>query len=447
MTTHNSAKYRRARSFLIGLRGAAHLALLAIPLLAIAPASRADESAKNAILFIGDGMGFSQVSAGRIYKGGAAGGKLALDAFPQTAFVRTWCANRMVTDSAAAGTAMACAIKTNAGFLGITPDGKPVDSILKLAKAQGKSIGLVTTTTVTHATPAAFYANISDRGSEAEIADQLLAYGQIDLVIGGGREFFTPETENDEETGAPGKRKDGRNLMHEAETKGYRLVRRQSEHDALLADLDAGKAPEKLLALFSPGMMSYEFERSKDVWGEPSLRQMTELAIRMLSRNPKGYFLMVEGGRIDHACHSNQALLAATDMVAFDDAVAAGAESLAKHPDTFILVTADHETGGMAINGYPPIEVKEKGLFTTAPYPNLRDIVTFASGPGADRKAMEGVNRDEPRYRQPSLNQMGSAAHTAVDVGAWSMGPGSSAVHGSIDNTDIAKILRRALRL
>ena len=403
----------------------------------------------SAILFIGDGMGPAQVTAARIYQANARDGRLALDSIEQVALVRTYSNDQMVTDSAAAATALATGHKTNNGVISLDENGATLETVLELAKAAGKSVGLVTTTRITHATPACFFAHISERGEESEIARQLIDYGRVDVVMGGGRGFFLGSEQRDEESGRPGRRQDNRDLLAEAGRIGYRVIARRSEFDEIRAEVRSGSDPGKILALFSESHMAYEIEREKDRWGEPSIAEMTELAIAILSRNPRGYFLMVEGGRIDHAAHANRARRAVTDLLAFDDAVKAGLDSLRQFPNTLIVVTGDHETGGMAINGYPPIEVGGIELFQAPAGDDSPDIVTFATGPGGDRDSSRESVQSDPDFQplQPALVNRSSASHTAVDVLLWAAGEGAEAFHGTMENSEAGQAIIDALGL
>jgi alkaline phosphatase len=385
-------------------------------------------------------MGMAQVTAARIYKGNARDGRLALDDFPHTAFVRTYAADAMVTDSAASATAMATGFKTNNRMISVAPDGARLPTLLEAAKKSGKSVGIVTTTRVTHATPAAFYAHVADRDDELHIAAQLIDESRVDLILGGGRGSFLPSTVTDAEFSTPGLREDGRNLIELAVSKGYLLLERQTDVDALMAAVDADEAVLPLLGLFNPSHMAYEAERMADPWGEPSLASMTRIAIEVLSRNPKGYFLMVEGGRIDHACHSNQARLALEDLLAFDEAAAEGLRAAESVDGPIVVVTADHETGGLALNGYPEIGVSGDALMTLGSDAGP-DILTFATGPGARRLPGSSASPAGLDSTQASLNHLDSAAHTGVDVGLWAAGPGSEAFDGTLDNTDVGRLL------
>lgn len=399
---------------------------------------------KNAILFVGDGMGVAQTTAARVYQKNARDGRLTLDTFRHVALVRTYSANTMVTDSAAAATALASGHKTNALMVGQLPDGTPVSSVLQRAKSSGRSVGIVTNTTVSHATPAAFYAHSERRSPEAPLVDQLIAYGEIDLVLGGGRRYFLSQGADDPETGDRSGRGDDRDMIEEARGKGYRYIQRLSEFEDVQRDLASVK---KLLGLFSSGAMAYELERGEDRWGEPSLEQMTRLAIAMLQRNPEGYFLMVEGGRIDHGGHENKALHVVHETLAFDRAIAAALELTQNTDDTLIVVTADHETGGLAINGYADVEVGGVDMFSTPAGLGGDFIVTFATGPGADGENQGGLDREAHDYRQPAAVKVTPAVHTGVDVVAYAAGPGADSFFGTLNNSDIGQKLIALLGL
>lgn len=415
-----------------------HLVVLLIAYGLVSPVAFAQE-AKNAILFIGDGMGIAQTTAARIYEGNARDGELTLDSFENVALTRTYSADTMVTDSAAAGTAIATGHKTNTRMVGQLPDGTKLESIIKKAKSAGKSIGVVSNTTITHATPASFYASGPSRYDEAGFAAQLVEYGQIDIVLGGGREVFIPREENDPENGDRGARKDGRNLIEEAKAKGYTYIDRASA----LSKVGEGK----VLGLFSPGMMSYESSRKNDKWGEPSLEEMAEFAISRLSKNPNGYVLMIEGGRIDHASHSNRGMDTVIEVLAFDRAIKKALDMTGDANDTLVVVTADHETGGMAINGYGEIDISDSKLFSEKVIIGGEHIVTYATGPGANPDANGDRAKDDPGYKQPAVVPMSSAAHTGVDIITYAAGPGATQYRGTIENTDVAKFIMNALGL
>jgi alkaline phosphatase len=337
----------------------------AAPLPAAAP--------KNVIFFLGDGMGMTTMTAARIYAVGEDG-DLTMDTLPETAFVKTFSNDAQVTDSAPSMSAYMTGVKMNNEVLSMSSDtvaidpaldangnklanncgsknGAPVTTLLEMAKAGGLSAGVVTTTRVTHATPASTYSHICHRDLENDIAaaavpggagyNSALGTSGLDVLLGGGAQFFMPVKDG-------GKRADGRNLISEMKAKNYTFASNSTEFNAI----DASKA-ERLFGLFTPSHMSYDLDR--DPAKEPSLAEMTTKAMDVLSKNKKGYFLMVEGGRIDHALHETTAKKALQDTVAFDTAIkAALAKAKVNDPElknTLIVVTADHDHT-LVLNGY-----------------------------------------------------------------------------------------------
>lgn len=389
----------------------------------------------SAVLFIGDGMGPAYVTATRVARGGSRG-RLRIDGLPYTALSRTHSADSPVTDSAAAASAMACGQKTANGVLCEDAsavygkqDGRKLESIAAWAKRRGLRVGLVTTTTVTHATPAAFYAHEKDRDNEAGIARQAVESG-FHFLLGGGRKFF-PE-----------------DVRAEAGAAGWTVV---ETADALRA---IGGLDHRVLGLFADGHLPYEPEieaaRKRMDGGEgdaaartaPTLPEMTRWAIDGLRKTGQPFFLMVEGGRIDHAGHANWARTLVDETAAFDEAIGYAVDRL-DPKTTLVLVTADHETGGLALNGYPD---EKDGIWSAyrdpwgekgdEPYP----VLTFSSGPGTKRQTRQApYGADDPR---PSGLSLGSAAHTGVDVVLYAWGAGAERVHGTLENTAIYTILR-----
>ncbi len=287
---------------------------------------------KNIILMIGDGMGFSQLTLGRLAKGSLAieecpvGGVMTTHPLPSSG---------VITDSAAAGTALATGYKTDNGIISQTPEGKALYTVLENARDKGKATGLVTTTRITHATPAVFAAHIDDRDNENAIAEQLVN-ADVNVLLGGGLRHFIPEGHEGS------KRNDDRNLVKEMESKGYAFAKdRQGLLDV------TSKDEGKILGLFKGSHMSYELDR--DVKKEPSIAEMTKAALEILSKDQEGFFLMVEGGRIDHASHANDTPTTMTDMMAFDEAVKAALDFAKMDGNTLVIVTADHATGGLSI--------------------------------------------------------------------------------------------------
>ncbi len=388
---------------------------------------------RSAVLFIGDGMGPAYVTATRVAKGGSAG-RLHLDDFPYTALVRTWSATGPVTDSAAAATAYACGRKTVNGVLCEDAtavygkrDGGRLESIARWAKRRGLRVGLVTTARVTHATPAAFYAVEDNRDQERAIARAAIDSG-LDFILGGGRRFFAAEAPRVATDGwQPSDRDD---LVAAARTRGWRVVMTGEE----LRKVTALSRP--VLGLFDADHLPYEAPAPIAPRPAPTLRDMTRWAISVLRRSGRPFFLMVEGGRIDHAGHESWARTLVDETAAFDDAIGE-ATRLLDPKSTMILVTADHETGGLAINGYPE---EKDGLFGTvpsdegaAPHP----VLTFAGGPGT-REGPRGApyGADDPR---PTL--FVDSAHTGVDVILYGWGAGAWQVRGTLDNTAVYVLL------
>ena len=388
-------------------------------------------SAKNVILLIGDGMGFPQLTLARIAKANEnlteyGPSRLFMDSMDQTGYVRTSSSNSFVTDSAPAATAMATGQKTNNGVLGedvtaiqYVRDGANLTTILEMAEKTGLSTGLVTTTRITHATPAGFYAHVDNRDNESEIADQLLN-SNVEVMMGGGLQYFVDKNESDP-IGSKGKRTDGRDLLQEFQAKGYVFVYNESAFQRIYAN-----NTEKLLGLFDSSHMLYERERELSPEKEPSVAEMTGKAISILSKNDKGFFLMVEGGRIDHACHARNLSNTIGDTLAFDDAVKTALDFASGRNDTLVIVTADHECGGLVLQP-ENLSSYESG--------SINPI--FASGT---------TKTPGPRY--DFITEMEEATHTAVDVPIMATGPGAEKVsRGMLDNTQIFSIIREALGL
>lgn len=288
------------------------------------------QGVKNLVLMIGDGMGIQQVTAARVASRGADG-SINVDRIKYTGFALTHSANNLITDSGAAGTALATGYKTNNGFIAISPSQEKLKSILILAGELGKKVGIVTTTNLTDATPAAFGANNISRQNKAEIAADLLNK-DIDLLLGGGLDTFGAD---------PFTRQPKPNsLIKEAEKKGYTFI----DTTAGLKNLATA---ERVLGLFNFGDLNYYDERFVF---EPGLAEMTVQALRFLA-NEQGFFLLIEGGRIDDASHQNDPEKTIKETVEFDQAVGIVLDYAEKRGDTLVIVTADHQTGGFSLNG------------------------------------------------------------------------------------------------
>ncbi len=391
-----------------------------------------DPPARNVILFVGDGMGVSTVTAARILEGQRRGepgeeNRLAFETLPHVALSKTYNTDAQVSDSASTMTAMVSGIKTQTGVLGVdervrrgdhtSVEAARVPTILEEAEQRGLATGIVSTATVTHATPAGCYAHVPFRFWEndgrmptaareagfPDIARQLVEFPHgdgIEVALGGGRVHFRAKGEPDpEDARQPGGRLDGRDLTREwvADRAGAVYVWSQDQLDAL--DL---KATDYLLGLFEPLDMNWETDREQDEAGEPSLAQMTRVAIEILSRDEDGFFLMVEGGRIDHGHHAGNAARALADTIALSDAVRV-ALTQTDPRETLVVVTADH-SHTLTISGYPKrgnpilgkvvgpnwlgdgeVRIGRDGL--GLPYTTL----SYANGPG-----YTGASRDQP---------------------------------------------------
>jgi len=280
---------------------------------------------KNVILLIGDGMGVSTMSLARWYKDGQP---LSWDKYV-CGLVRTYSADNPITDSAAAATTMATGHKTKTGFLSVLPDEMnraPVATVLEGARLRGKSTGLVVTCNLQHATPAAFAAHYPRRSDYESICEQMV-YNQVDVLLGGGLKYFTG-------------RKDGEDLLAALKQKGYMIITNPEELKSA--------SSSKLAGLFAEVDLAYDLDR--DPAKEPSLAEMTGTAINLLSRNKNGFFLMVEGSKIDWANHDHDPVASVTDMMAFDRAVGVALDYALKEKNTAVIVVADHSTGGLTID-------------------------------------------------------------------------------------------------
>jgi len=279
----------------------------------------------NIILFIGDGMGVAHLTAARI-----ACGKLHMERFEVAGLLTTWSSDELVTDSAASATAMATGVKTRNGSISVDPGGNPLKTVIEFAEEKGMRTGLVSLCSVTHATPAAFASHVADREDNLEIARQM-ALGGVDVLIGGGLEYFLPAT-------AEGS----------ARTDTCDPLAALRERMAVVTSIDelrefGGKGSvAAFLAQNHPGPVG---ER------DYTLAELTNIAVTALSSRGNGFFLMVEGSQIDWEAHDNNAGGVVLETVDFDRAVGAGIDFAARDGGTLVIVTADHETGGFAVLG------------------------------------------------------------------------------------------------
>ena len=309
------------------------------------------EKPKNIIFLIGDGMGVAHVFAGMT----ANKGHLFIENCKTIGFSQTQAADRFITDSAAGGTALSTGTRTYYGAVAVDVNKKPLKTILEDAEEEGLATGLVSTSAITHATPAVFISHQPERSMYEEIAADFLKT-DIDVFIGGGKKHFT-------------ERKDGRNLVEELKAKGYRY----EENINKIKKVKKGK-----LAALTADMHNGRLEERGDM-----LPIATKTAINILSNNDKGFFLMVEGSQIDWGAHANSTIYIVEEMLDFDRAVGKALEFAAKDGETLVVVTADHETGGMAITGGSFDDGTVKAGFPTD-YHTAVMVPVFTYGPGAE---------------------------------------------------------------
>lgn len=385
----------------------------------ITPAGAADAApgARNIIFMVPDGMGLTCVTAARSFKNGPDGGPLGFETLPHIGYQRTHSADSTVTDSAAAASAWATGRKYNNGEISCADsdgDGRcdtAPPTILELAKARGKLAGLVATAQISHATPGAFGAHVRSRRCGAEIARQFITASRVDVVLGGGVYKTAPHCAVYPESFAPADKR--RYIIDLAQANGYAVVT-----DAAGLDQAVMKGDRKLLGLFEQngpgaGKTPERFRVDRRIpypAGEPTLAEMTRAALGILEDGDAGFFLLVEGSQIDWAGHANDLDYLLAETLAFDAAVGVVTRWIAAAPgrfdDTLLIVVADHETGGLAIDG--------------------------PSG---------GLSRQGERIRAG----WHSKKHTAQDTIIWSQGPGSAQLNRALDNTDLYRVMAAVL--
>ena len=306
---------------------------------------------KNVIMMIGDGMGVTAVFAGLT----ANGGHLFLDNFKQIGFSKTQSSDNYITDSAAGGTALSSGIKTYNGAIGVDTDTVAVKTILEMAEDKGMSTGLVSTSAITHATPASYIAHQGSRGSYEDIAADFLKT-DIDVFIGGGYKHFA-------------ERADKRDLTVDLKQKGYQVLRNMDDIYNVKTGKLAGLTAEEHNDPYPKRVMS--------------LPRSTETAVNILSQNKKGFFIMIEGSQIDWGGHQNNTGYLVREMLDFDQSIGKALEFAANDGETLIVVTADHETGGLALTGGNMQTGRIKGAFSTGDHTSVM-VPVFAYGPGAE---------------------------------------------------------------
>ena len=443
---------------------------------------------------------------------------LSFDLFPYTGMAKTYNVDTQTPDSAGTMTAIMTGVKTDSGIIGIDEDveradcstvaGNELVTALELAEIAGKSTGVVSTARVTHATPAATYAKSPERGfedisdieqridqgrAEANCADfedialQLVNFESnlqkrfpnahkidgIEVVMGGGRRHFLPKdpafNSPDAVSSTEGDRTDGRDLTAEwqAQYPNGEYIFDQAGFDAINPN-----TTERVFGLFNESHMHYEADRGNDIAGEPSISEMTAKAIDILDNNRKGFFLMVESGRIDHGHHAGSAYNALTDTIEFSKAVEAAVKAVNMR-ETLIIVTADH-SHVFTIAGYPkrgnpilgkvvPVGSDQPSLandglpYTTLGYTNGRGFADYGDETNADvrdeddvaagRIDTTNINTEASGYHQEALVPLGSETHAGEDVGIYGKGPGAHMVSGTNEQNVIFHVMNRAANL
>lgn len=435
-----------------------------------------EKRAKNVILFVGDGMGVSTLTAARILEGqmrGESGEEnyLSFERFPYTALVKTYNVDAQVADSAGTASAFNTGIKTRIGVINTPPTQNQeecaadtftaVTPLAYYAEKVGMSTGIVSTARLTHATPAAVYAHspLRDWEADSEVPDEAKAAGcrdiaqqildpmmgnGLEVALGGGRRNFVPEGER------KGKRQDGRDITAEWQQSAQNA--RYVETAEELAGIDIAST-SRLLGLFSSSHMDFHADHSAD---QPELADMTETAINMLSKNEDGFYLMVEAGRIDHGHHGGSAYNALNDTVALSAAVQKAIE-MVDLEETLILVTADH-SHVFTIAGYPqrgnpifgvvkePVTGEVSLMGDDKPYTTLG----YHNGPGAvsgDRPVLTDEITQDPKFQQQALIPRSSETHGGEDVALFGVGPWAHLVRGTMEQNVIFHIMDHALGL
>ncbi|CAF1108972.1 unnamed protein product [Rotaria sordida] len=433
--------------------------------------------AKNVILFLGDGMGISTITAGRIRKG-QMNGQLGedflteMEQFTHLGLSKTYNINFQTPDSAGTATAYLCGVKAQLGTIGVdgrakrsnctSSIGTNVTSILDWAQKAGKKVGIITTTRITHATPAAAYAHVPERDWESydtknfgisqtqegclDIAHQLVLHSPpIDLLFGGGRKHFYPNTKSDiENSKLYGSRTDNRSLIDEF-WRG-RFIWNKTEMDKIILGTQT-----PLMGLFEHNHMYYETDRKPNRYDKPSLSQMTKFAIEhFLNMKQNGFFLLIEGGKIDHGHHETRARYALDEFVEFDNAIGQ-AKAILKEKglldDTLLVVTADHShvftmgaysSRGSNILGFGSLENLNVSDIDKLPV----NIIAYGNGPNfpSPRNAtyLSSLDTNSSDYLSPAAQPLKDESHGGEDVAVYAHGPWSHLFVGTMEQHTIA---------
>jgi alkaline phosphatase len=436
----------------------------------------AQTQAKNIIFFLGDGMGPTTITAARIYRYREEG-LLNFERLDRTARIKTYSNDAMVTDSAPSMGAYMTGVKINNDVIslqGAKPlapgkdangnatvdrcgenNGSAPQTILELAKAAGRAVGAITTTELTHATPASTFSHVCNRNAAYTIAQQIVPGGAgynprlrdgVDVLMGGGRPHFTPF----DAKANPHGRADGRDLLAEFKARGYFVA-------ATRADMMSALPNRKFVGIYADSHLDYATVRKPT---QPTLAEMTGKSIELLSKNPKGFFLMVEGGKIDHALHDSNAKNALEEVVDFDNAIQAALERMRQLDPglehTLIVVTADHDHT-MVMNGYPkrgnPILGIVRDYATGQPAHDAdgKTYTTLVYGGGPNRQEVR-TDVDEARaqaldYHQEAAVRLPGEGHGGGDVKLYAAGAGAAPFKGTMENTRVFELMKAAAGL
>jgi alkaline phosphatase len=442
-------------------------------LVTLSASALAAPQAKNVIFFLGDGMGSNTITAARIYKVGEAG-LLDFERMERTARIKTYSADAQVTDSAPSMGAYMTGVKINNDVISLK-DAQPVKpgkdangnagidncganngtapmTILELAKAHGKSVGAITTTELTHATPASTFAHSCNRNLGYSIAQQIVPGGAgyntrlgdgVDVLMGGGRQHFTPFNAATNKHG----RADGRNLLDEMEARGYFVA-------STRADMLSAPVGRKFVGIYAAdGHLDYGLTRSAT---QPALAEMTAKAITLLAKNPKGFFLMVEGGKIDHALHDSNVKNALVETVDFDAAVQTAIDRMRVIDpgleNTLIVVTADHDhtivMNGTPKRGNPILDIVRGVDGQPARDADGKTYTTLVFGNGPNRPdgradVASGVALADA-YKQETGVRLSGEGHGGGDVKLFATGAGSAPFRGTMENTHVFDLMKAA---
>lgn len=423
-------------------------------------AKKDPEKAKNVIVLVMDGVSSNTTTLARWYKGEP----LAMDEI-LTGGVRTYSADSAITDSAPAGTALATGNKSNDKFVGVLPEKvttpgidqsladnpyKPVANVLEGAKISGKATGIISTSEIQHATPAAFSSHAENRSNYDNIAEQQV-YQDMDVVLGGGKNSLLPAN-----------RKDGENLLDTIENRGYDFVETREE---LL-----NSKSKKLWGSFAPSAMAYDMDRSQTKPEEPTLAEMTKKGIDTLSKDKDGFFLFVEGSKPDWAAHANDTIGMISDTLAFDDAVKEALEFAKKDKNTMVIAVSDHGNSGISIGNqntsgsysYMPVSayidpLKPAKMTLEGALSQLKvdksnalevaALYGIVSPSAEETKAIKESSNLSKTLVQLLATRANigftTGGHTGEDLFMYSYGPGKPV--GFVENTDIAHSVASAM--